>query len=59
MVQKPVGRQRVYFEEWDSPMITGIKWVSDLIEIAGGTDVFSALAVNESATDRALTSEGL
>ena len=27
MAQKPVGRQRAYFEEWDSPMITGIKWV--------------------------------
>ena len=30
-------RPRVYFEEWDSPMITGIKWVSELVEIAGGT----------------------
>ena len=38
-------------------MITGIKWVSELIEIAGATDVFSALAVNESATDRVVTSE--
>ena len=52
MAQKPVGRRRVYFEEWDSPMITGIKWVSELIEIAGGTDVFSTLSSNEFATDR-------
>jgi iron complex transport system substrate-binding protein len=34
-------RPRVYFEEWDKPMITGIRWVSELIEIAGGTDVFA------------------
>ena len=34
-------RPRVYFEEWDEPMITGIRWVSELIEIAGGTDVFA------------------
>lgn len=33
-------RPRVYFEEWDDPMISGIGWVSDLIEIAGGQDVF-------------------
>jgi len=33
-------RPRVYFEEWDQPQICGIRWVSELIEIAGGTDVF-------------------
>src|SRR5438477_9891382 len=33
-------RQRVYFEEWDDPLISGIGWVSELIEIAGGDDVF-------------------
>ena len=49
-------RWRVYFEEWDSPMITGIKWVSELVEIAGGTDVFSALSSNEAASDRIVTS---
>ena len=48
---------RVYFEEWDSPMITGIKWVSELVEIAGGADVFSELSFNEAATDRIVTSE--
>ena len=37
-------RPRVYFEEWDEPMISGIKWVSELIEIAGGIEVFPALA---------------
>ena len=30
----------VYFEEWDEPIITGIKWVSEIIELAGGKDIF-------------------
>jgi iron complex transport system substrate-binding protein len=34
-------RARVYFEEWDDPMICGIHWVSELIAIAGGRDVFA------------------
>ena len=38
--KKYVDRPRVYFEEWDSPMITGIKWVSELIEIAGAGHLF-------------------
>lgn len=33
-------RPRVYFEEWDEPMISGIRWVSELLAIAGGDDVF-------------------
>ncbi|MET0341334.1 MAG: ABC transporter substrate-binding protein [Polyangiales bacterium] len=33
-------RPRVYFEEWDEPSVCGIRWVSELIEIAGGVDVF-------------------
>ena len=33
-------RPRVYFEEWDEPMISGIGWVSELVEIAGGIDIF-------------------
>src|SRR5690242_19810717 len=36
-------KPRVYFEEWDEPMISGIGWDSELIEIAGGIDVFSNL----------------
>ena len=55
--KKYVDRPRVYFEEWDSPMITGIKWVSELIEIAGGQDVFFELSGNESATDRIVVSQ--
>lgn len=37
-------RPRVYFEEWDEPQISGIRWVSELIEIAGGEDCFPELA---------------
>ena len=37
-------RPRVYFEEWDEPMISAIRWVSELIGIAGGDDVFPELA---------------
>jgi len=37
-------RPRVYFEEWDEPMISGIGWVSELIGIAGGEDIFADLA---------------
>lgn len=45
-------RPRVYFEEWDDPMISGIRWVSELIEIAGGEDVFADEAQSSLATDR-------
>jgi iron complex transport system substrate-binding protein len=37
-------RPRVYFEEWDEPLISGIRWVSELVGIAGGDDVFPELA---------------
>ena len=55
--KKNVNRPRVYFEEWDAPMITGIKWVSELIEIAGGQDVFFELSGHEAATDRIVDSQ--
>jgi iron complex transport system substrate-binding protein len=45
-------RPRVYFEEWDEPMISGIGWVSELIAAAGGIDVFSELATRKNAKDR-------
>jgi iron complex transport system substrate-binding protein len=45
-------RPRVYFEEWDDPMISGIRWVSELTEAAGGDDVFSGLSRHKSAKDR-------
>ena len=48
---------RVYFEEWDAPMISGIGWVSDLIGLAGGRDVFPDLSRQAAAKDRIVTSE--
>ena len=50
-------RPRVYFEEWDEPMISGIAWVSELIEAAGGADIFPELAACKSARERIVTSE--
>lgn len=50
-------RPRVYFEEWDEPMISGLQWVSELIEIAGGREAFPELAGMKSARDRILTSD--
>ncbi|MGR8978764.1 MAG: cobalamin-binding protein [Gammaproteobacteria bacterium] len=43
---------RVYFEEWDEPMISGIRWVSELIAIAGGEDCFAELSAQQSAKHR-------
>jgi iron complex transport system substrate-binding protein len=45
-------RPRVYFEEWDEPMICGIRWVSELIDIAGGIDVFADRALSPAASGR-------
>jgi iron complex transport system substrate-binding protein len=50
-------RPRVYFEEWDEPMISGIGWVSELIEAAGGVDVFADRASCKSAKGRIVTAE--
>src|SRR2546423_537428 len=50
-------RPRVYFEEWDEPMISGLKWVSELIEIAGGAEVFPALAAQKNAKDRIVSAD--
>jgi len=47
-------RPRVYFEEWDEPLITGIRWVSELIGIAGGDDVFPERALCALGKDRIL-----
>jgi iron complex transport system substrate-binding protein len=47
-------RPRVYFEEWDEPMITGIRWISELIAIAGGDDIFPERAACALAKDRIL-----
>ena len=52
-------RPRVYFEEWDEPMISAIRWVSELIETAGGEDVFSELSHSQSATGRIVSDANL
>lgn len=47
-------RPRVYFEEWDAPIITGIRWVAELVRIAGGDDVFPELSAEPLAKARIL-----
>jgi iron complex transport system substrate-binding protein len=51
-------RPRVYFEEWDEPMISGIRWVSELIGIAGGEDVFSEQSRSQAAAGRIVKDPG-
>lgn len=50
------ARPRVYFEEWDDPLIAGIAWVSELVEIAGGDDPFAERARAPDARGRIVTS---
>jgi iron complex transport system substrate-binding protein len=45
-------RPRVYFEEWDEPQISGIRWVSELVELAGGVDCFPELAIQSLGRQR-------
>jgi iron complex transport system substrate-binding protein len=45
-------KPRVYFEEWDDPMISGLRWVSELIEVAGGIDVFAERSFGKNAKER-------
>jgi iron complex transport system substrate-binding protein len=45
-------RPRVFFEEWDEPHISAIRWVSELVGIAGGDDIFPELAVQPMGKDR-------
>ncbi len=47
-------RPRVYFEEWDEPLISGIRWVSELVELAGGIDCFPELKLEKGAKGRIL-----
>ena len=52
-------KPRVYFEEWDDPLISGIGWVSELIEIAGGEDIFPELRFQKAAKDRIVTPDAV
>ena len=48
---------KVYIEEWDEPLISGILWFSELVQIAGGNDVFSDKSKNKDAKSRILNSD--
>ncbi len=50
---------RVYFEEWPDPIITGIRWVEELVEIAGGQPIFPELRNASLAKDRIVTPEAV
>jgi iron complex transport system substrate-binding protein len=52
-------RPRVYFEEWYDPFISGIRWVDELIEIAGGDTVFPQLRNCQAAKDRIVSPEAI
>jgi iron complex transport system substrate-binding protein len=50
-------RPRVFFEEWDDPLISGISWVDELVEVAGGTPLFPHLRSASLAKDRIVAPE--
>jgi iron complex transport system substrate-binding protein len=56
---RPAAKPKVYFEEWDDPLISGIGWVSELIEIAGGEDVLSKLRFQKAAKDRIISPDAV
>jgi iron complex transport system substrate-binding protein len=51
------SRPRVYFEEWPEPLIAGIRWVSEIIEVAGGRDVFAELREVAGASGRVVQAD--
>jgi iron complex transport system substrate-binding protein len=52
-------RPRVFFEEWNDPLISGIRWVDELVEIAGGAPVFPELRDCQAATHRVVAPGGV
>jgi iron complex transport system substrate-binding protein len=56
---RPGAKPKVYFEEWDDPLISGIGWVSELIEIAGGEDVLPNLRCQKAAKDRIISPDAV
>lgn len=48
-------RPRVFFEEWDEPLISGISWVSELIELCGGADIYPELRAGGVAAERVVS----
>jgi iron complex transport system substrate-binding protein len=54
---RPANRPpRVYFEEWNDPLVSGIAWVSELMERAGGQDIFPELRARRAASERVVSS---
>jgi iron complex transport system substrate-binding protein len=56
---RPPRKPKVYFEEWDDPLISGIGWVAELIEIAGGEDILPELRHRPSAKDRIISPDAV
>jgi iron complex transport system substrate-binding protein len=56
---RPAPKPKVYFEEWDDPLISGIGWVSELIEIAGGEDALPKLRLQQAAKDRIISPDAV
>lgn len=56
--QRLPRRPKVFFEEWDEPLISGIRWVSELIGIAGGDDIFPERAAASLGRDRVVDDAG-
>jgi iron complex transport system substrate-binding protein len=56
---RPGPKPKVYFEEWDDPLISGIGWVSELIEIAGGEDALPKLRFQQAAKDRIISPDAV
>jgi len=52
-------RPRVFFEEWDDPLISGIGWISELVEITGGIDIFADRRNQGAAEDRVVKAEAV
>jgi len=50
-------RPRVYFEEWNDPLISGIRWVEELVEVAGGAPIFPELRDAALASDRIVSAD--
>jgi iron complex transport system substrate-binding protein len=50
-------RPKVFFEEWDEPLISAIGWVSELVEVAGGDDIFPDRAKQAGAQGRIVTTD--
>jgi iron complex transport system substrate-binding protein len=58
-IPRPSPKPRVYFEEWDDPLIGGIGWISELIEIAGGEDILPMLRFEQAAKNRIVSPDAV